>query len=341
MSRLNRVIEHAAGDLTVTVEAGVRLDDLQTLLAGSGQFLAIDPPFGGTIGGLIAVADSGPKRLRYGGVRDLILGVTFVRSDGVIAKGGGKVVKNVAGYDMPKLLTGSLGTLGVVVEATFRLHPIPLASATVITPCHSVLDITKAAPYALRGTLVPTQFDYFSGSGDEQAVLAVRFESSPRSVRAQAEMLARQLGAASSVLSEQAEAQLWQRFGSVSDTFGSDVLARLISTPSDLPSLILQAQRDAEQHGIGLAARAHAGHGHALLKWQSPDTASALLLLKNLRERAAALSASVVVWKASSEVRLSVDVWGDVGEGISLMRRVKAQFDPNNILNPGRFVGGI
>src|SRR4029078_985494 len=107
LSGLAKVVEYAAGDLTVTAQAGTRLEDLQAVLARENEFLAIDPPVPGTVGGLIATGDNGPRRLRYGGVRDLLLGVTFVRADGVVARGGGKVVKNVAGYDLPKLLTGS------------------------------------------------------------------------------------------------------------------------------------------------------------------------------------------------------------------------------------------
>jgi glycolate oxidase FAD binding subunit len=345
VSRMSRVIEHAAGDLTVTVEAGVRLGDLQSVLAEAGQFLAVDPPVAGTIGGLVATGDSGPRRLRYGGVRDLVLGVTFVRADGVLAKGGGKVVKNVAGYDMPKLLTGSLGTLGVIVEATFRLYPLPAASSTVVTRVASPLEAGRLASAILASQLVPVALDLFGGekAGWE---LAVRFQSSPGSVEDQAARAAGMLEAQGkdampAILGGDEEAALWERFAGIASTDDGDVLARLISTVTGLPGLITGAQSEAERVGVGLEVRAHMGHGHALLRWSQPDAETAVALLGKLRKEAGSQSSNLVVWRAPAEVRTQFDVWGDPGEGLDLMRRVKAQFDPRGTLNPGRFVGGI
>jgi glycolate oxidase FAD binding subunit len=125
LSRLDRLVEHAAGDLIAVVASGRRLDALQADLASAGQWLAVDPPRGGTIGGLVATATSGPTRLLHGPVRDLVIGTTMVRADGVVARSGGKVVKNVAGYDLGKLVSGSYGTLGVLTEVAVRLHPLP------------------------------------------------------------------------------------------------------------------------------------------------------------------------------------------------------------------------
>ena len=132
--KLDRLIAHAVGDLTVTVEAGMKFAKLQEILATAGQFLPLDPayPDRASIGGIIATADTGSLRHRYGGVRDLLLGITFVRADGKIAKAGGRVVKNVAGYDMMKLFTGAYGTLGILTEVTFRVYPLPTTEGTVI-----------------------------------------------------------------------------------------------------------------------------------------------------------------------------------------------------------------
>ncbi len=339
LSGLNRIVEHAAGDLTVTVQAGVRLSDLQGALAQARQFLALDPPVPGSIGGLIATADSGPRRLRYGGVRDLILGATFVRADGVVARGGGKVVKNVAGYDMPKLLTGSLGTLGVVVEATFRLHPLPAASSTVMVECSSPLEIGRRVRAILHSTLTPTCLDYFADEAG--GALAVRFESSPRSVEAQAAVAGELWGDAARVLSGEAEAALWLGFEEVTATGGEDVQARQVSTTSDLLGLLDKAQRAASRAEVALSVRAHVGHGHALLRWHAPSADQALPLLQKARAEAEALDSNLVLWRAPMQVRREIDPWGAVGDALSLMRRVKAQFDPNGTLNPGRFVGGI
>ncbi|MDQ3706036.1 MAG: FAD-binding oxidoreductase [Chloroflexota bacterium] len=339
MSRLAQVVEHAAGDLTVTVQAGVRLPDLQRQLAGAGQFLAVDPPVPGTIGGLIAAADTGPRRLRYGGVRDLILGVTFVRADGVVAKAGGKVVKNVAGYDLPKLLTGSLGTLAVVIEATFRLYPLPAASATVVADI-APNELRRQVGAILQSTLVPISIDYFTQPPGE-SVLAVRFEGTHASVQAQAQCAVRMLGASSRIVTGGQEQELWQRFDRVVQPAESDVLCRLVSTVSDLPGLLEGAYKAAEEAGTELTVRAHAGHGHALLRWRGGTAGTAIALVQGLRAEAEALGHNLVVWRAPGEVRSRVEIWGEVGEGLPLMRKVKQQFDPNGTLNPGRFVGGI
>ena len=340
LSNLTGVVEHAAADMTVTVLAGTRLEELQATLAKEGQFLALDPPIPGTVGGLIATADTGPRRLRYGGVRDLILGVTFVRADGIIARGGGKVVKNVAGYDMPKLLTGSLGTLGVVVQSTFRLHPLPTASSAVAKRVASAAEAWKAARQVLHSILVPTSVDYFSDPDGEDQVLAVRFESSPRSVEAQAQRASELLGGAG-LLDPDTQAATWSRLDDLVRTDPADVLARLIAVPSDLPHLLASAQEDSARSGIGLSVVAHLGHGHALLRWHSPAPPAVVDLLRDLRGMAEGREGNLVLWRAPAEVRSAVDVWGNPGDGIALMRRIKAELDPKATLNPGRFVGGI
>ncbi|HYP41849.1 MAG TPA: FAD-binding oxidoreductase [Chloroflexia bacterium] len=340
MGNLSRIVEHAAGDMTVTTQAGVQLEGLQGALAGAGQFLAIDPPVPGTVGGLVATGDSGPRRLRYGGVRDLILGVTFVRADGVVAKGGGKVVKNVAGYDLPKLLTGSLGTLGVIVEATFRLYPVPSTSATVVSRGMPVNDAGKVAAAILNSTLVPTSIDYHSDKAE--GMLAVRFGGSPGSVEAQAEGVAETMGSRSQILAGGEEEALWRQFDTIGHTTEEGtVLARVIAPVTELPRLVENGQKAAGEIDTQVSVRAHMGHGHALLRWHEPPTGEAVRLLRDLRRQAEACGSNLVIWRGPAEVRSQIDAWGDVGEGVGLMRRIKAQFDPNGTLNPGRFVRGI
>jgi glycolate oxidase FAD binding subunit len=341
MGNLSNIVEHAAGDMTVTAQAGVRLSDLQGALAGARQFLAIDPPVPGTVGGLVATGDSGPRRIRYGGVRDLILGVTFVRADGIVAKGGGKVVKNVAGYDLPKLLTGSLGTLGVIVEATFRLYPLPSASATVLSEVMDVMEAGKVAAAILNSTLVPTSIDYHNDRAG--AVLAVRFEGSPGSVEAQAERVTEMMGSRQSqTLAGEEEEALWRQFDTIAHTTEEGtVLARLIAPVTELPRLVERAEKAGGEAGTQTLVRAHMGHGHALLRWHELSTGEAVRLLRDLRRQAKACGSNLVIWRAPVDVRSQVDVWGDAGEGVGLMRRIKAQFDPQGTLNPGRFVGGI
>jgi glycolate oxidase FAD binding subunit len=338
LSRISGVIEHAAGDMTVTVRAGTRLGDLRDELAKAGQFLAVDPPVPGTVGGLIASGDSGPRRLRYGGVRDMLLGVTFVRADGTVARAGSKVVKNVAGYDLPKLLTGSLGTLGVIVEAIFRLYPIPPVSVTAIAKDIGVGEAARRALRLFASGLVPSIVDYYAEGA--VGLLAARFESSPRGAHGQAERALAVMGGAD-LLDREPEHALWGVFDSISNTEEWDVLARLITTQSELPGLLERTRQRAEQAGLALSFRAHLGHGHSLIRLHGSDAGAAISLLQAIRADAESRQSSVVIWRAPREVREHVDVWGDPGEGFELMRSVKRQFDPKGTLNPGRFVGGI
>ncbi|MGH2514060.1 MAG: FAD-binding oxidoreductase [Ktedonobacterales bacterium] len=180
LARLDAIVEHTPADQTITVQAGLRLADLQAALARVGQELALDPPVAptATAGGLIATNVSGPRRLRFGGVRDQLLGVRVVLPDGTIAKGGGKVVKNVAGYDLAKLYTGALGTLGVIVAASFRLYPLAAASRTVVVEAASPAPLCALVLRILASTLVPSALDVTGTTAATVAhTLAVRFES--------------------------------------------------------------------------------------------------------------------------------------------------------------------
>ena len=181
LSGLDRVLEHEAGDLTCTVEAGIRLSALQATVGERGQRLALDPPGDPTIGACIGSDLHGPRSFRYGRMRDLLLGVTVVLGDGLVASSGGKVVKNVAGYDLGKLMCGSRGTLGVVVRASLRLHPLPEAAATHVAPVDSEEDGHAKRQAVLRSTLVPSALDV---TGDRLAVL---FEGGTRALASQLE----------------------------------------------------------------------------------------------------------------------------------------------------------
>jgi glycolate oxidase FAD binding subunit len=163
--RLSRVLEHQAGDLTCTVESGVRLSELNRGLARHGQMLALDPPGDPTVGACIAGALSGPRSHRYGAMRDLLLGVTVVLADGAVASSGGKVVKNVAGYDLGKLFCGSEGRLGLVVRASLRLHPLPQESRTLVAPVHEPEEALARRRALLRSQLVPSAVDLLSTAG--------------------------------------------------------------------------------------------------------------------------------------------------------------------------------
>jgi glycolate oxidase FAD binding subunit len=191
-ARLNRLVEHEAGDLTCVVQAGMRLSALNAALGARGQMLALDPPGDPTVGACLAADLSGPRRHRYGTARDLVIGVTVVLADGTIANAGGKVVKNVAGYDLGKLFCGSRGTLGLVAQVALRLHPLPSASATVVVPVASAAEAEARGQALLGSPLVPSAVDCVWHSGGGR--LTLLFEGAERGVAAQVEAAHELLG---------------------------------------------------------------------------------------------------------------------------------------------------
>jgi glycolate oxidase FAD binding subunit len=343
--RLHRVLEHAAGDLVVKVEAGARLADLQAALAPSGQWLALDPPEpGATVGGVVAANASGPRRLRYGTVRDLIIGITVVLADGTVAHAGGKVVKNVAGYDLSKLFCGSLGTLGLIAEATFRLHPRPAAAAVVALQVERFEQAGEAVRRLLRSTLVPSAIELTWY--DRPGLLTVVIEGIRPGVEAQAATAAELLGEVgeTEVLgpggTEAALSQLgatpWEK---------EEVGIKVAVPPAELPGAFADLG-PGFRWGSGRLA-AHAGTGVLKVGLTGPDPANADQLeafagfLAEARARLAVRQGSLVVAEAPPALKRAVDVWGPPGDAVDLMRRVKRQFDPDRQMSPGRFVGGI
>lgn len=325
--RLTGVVEHAAGDLVVVVRAGTTLEELTATLAP--QQLAVDAPLpGATVGGTVAVNTSGPRRLLYGTVRDLLIGVTVVRPDGVVAHSGGKVVKNVAGYDLGKLLTGSYGTLGLVTECAFRLHPLPATAAVVCRRVDTAADAGTLLGLLRRSQVVPSavEVDAPPGGGIELAVL---LEGTPAGVTERATATAALLGG--EVLP--APPAWWGGYPWRPGDVGVKVGVPL----SRVPALLSAAGETAARHGLSLALRGSAGTGvlyAGLPGGTAPDAvAGALAELRTVGEHA-------VVLTAPPPVRDRVDMWGPVA-GLGLMRRVKQRFDPYGRFAPGRFVGGI
>jgi glycolate oxidase FAD binding subunit len=320
---LDRVLDHTAGDLVVIAEAGVRLADLQAQLAGSGQWLALDPPEpGATLGGVLSANASGPRRLRYGTARDLLIGVTVVLADGTVAASGGKVVKNVAGYDLGKLYTGAHGTLGVVVSTTWRLHPLPAARRVVVV---DLADRAAAGPLALRlarSTLTPTAVELLAGSG-EPARLVVVFESIPESVRAQARSAVELLDGGA----EQDE--LPEGFGRRPGG-ADDLVLRLAFAPAALPAVLA-----ALPAGAAVTASACTGVAYAAL-----PAGSGAAALSGLRAAIAPYDGTAAVLAAPADLA-DLDQWGPVGDALPLMTQVKDRFDPARRMSPGRFVGGL
>jgi glycolate dehydrogenase FAD-binding subunit len=349
--RLDRVLEHAAGDLVVKVEGGTRLADLQAALAPAGQWLALDPPeAGATVGGVVAANASGPHRLRYGTARDLIIGITVVLADGTVAHAGGKVVKNVAGYDLAKLFCGSLGTLGLVAEATFRLHPLPADAAAVTLPVERAEQIGQAVRSLRRSTLEPSAIELTWLDLRLPGRLTVLFEGLRPGVEAQAAAAAELLGAAAepTVLGPGETGAALASLGALPFE-KADVAVKATCPPTELPGAL--ADLIAGPLGRGGQLSAHAGTG---VLWAASaaregdlaagggrDVPMLAGAIAETRTRLAARGGSLVVVKAPVQLKRAVDVWGPAGDALGLMRRVKERFDPDRRLNPGRFVGGI
>jgi glycolate oxidase FAD binding subunit len=334
VSGLDAVIEHAAGDLIVRVQPGVALCHLQRALEPAGQRLAIDEVVdGSSIGGIIATGLSGPRRMLFGGVRDLLLGVTLVRADGTVTRTGGRVVKNVAGYDLAKLYAGSYGTLGVITEAIFRLHPLPEATAYL----SAIYDSERGAAEAL-GAVVASQAVCAAVEIDRPVVngpvaVAVLMEGVAAGLAARINTVLSALGPVTATVSETAPA--WW-----ADLPGPVTLKLAVPT-SVVPDALVTVTRLATTGGLPVAVRGSAGIG-VLYLGLAADTrpASCSALLAGLRAFVATTGGSAIVLRAPQSVRAGVDVWGPV-PALELMRRVKANFDPDRRLAPGRFVGGI
>lgn len=335
--RLNKIINHAVGDLTLTVEAGVKFADIQTALAKHNQILALNPttPDLATIGGIIATNDTGSLRQRYGSVRDQLLGVSFVRADGQIARAGGKVVKNVAGYDLMKLFTGSYGTLSIITEATFRLYPMQSASGTAILT-GSKEAISQAAETIRGSALTPTQADLLSsqlvssmGIGKGLGLI-LRFESIPESVKEQLNQVLQvgeKLGLTGVLYSDTEEQNLWHRLPEQIHLpeSGSEITCKI----GVLPNAAVEILDRADLGSINISS------GLGILRFEDE------IMVLEMRELCQQYSGFLTVLSAPIEVKRKIDVWGYSGNALELMRGIKKQFDSENILSPGRFVGGI
>jgi len=346
--RLNRLIEHAVGDLTVTVEAGCKFSELQQILKASNQFLPIDPPYPeqATIGGILATAATGSLRHRYGGIRDMVLGISLVRADGKIAKAGGRVVKNVAGYDLMKLFTGAYGTLGTLSQVTLRVYPLPTASQTVLLT-GTAEALAQASKILLASTLTPSAADLLSTAlmtrlelGNNLGLLT-RFQSIEASVQEQSAQLVNighQLGLQGFNYSETDEAALWKKLQDfLWPTSQTPTPACKIGVlPANAIALLNQLDSLTAPAGMGLI---HLGSG--LGSWRFDNLIVKPETILTMRSHCQALGGFLTLLEASPTLKQQLDVWGYSGNALDLMRKIKQQFDPQNLLSPHRFVGGI
>jgi len=359
-SRLDQVVEHAAGDLVARVQAGVSLHQLGELVAGAGQQLALDVAPGGngqrpggTIGGTLATGMAGPRRLRYGTPRDLVIGITVVRADGTIASSGGKVVKNVAGYDLGKLFAGSYGTLGLIVEAVFRLHPLPAVASYTTVDTAGPGPARAAVAAAAASELVPVAVEISRAARGQPVQVGVLLEGDPDGVAERAAALRGLLGDGART---SGEAPGW--WGRIEAPGSPGTLVRVAFWAAALPRVL--AAVDAAAVAVAadpqVSGSAASGVLYAALP-ASTDPAAAAGFVTGLRAALARgdadarpasapvpdsppVLASAVVVHAPPPVAALVDLWGPV-PGLSLMRAVKDQFDPGHRMAPGRFAGGI
>jgi glycolate dehydrogenase FAD-binding subunit len=329
---LNRVVEYEPADLTVTVEAGMRFAELQRILGEQGQFLALDPPLeeGATIGGVIATNVSGPLRFSYGTARDLVIGTRVANPNGTLTHAGGRVVKNVAGYDLNKLYIGSLGTLAVIVELSFKLAPIPPSLATVGGEFANSDSLRSLVGAVVRSPLSPLAIELI---GSRQVVF--RVGGYPQAVE-------RQVRDLSSLISQHGGHGVdieWEQLHRARvESRQRDVVVKATAPISASTSLVEILERNLRE--LEPTVWAHAGNGVAYAACNSPH---AVTVLENARREVKALgnNSALVIERCPTVLKRSVDVWGDPGASLGLMRAIKSKLDPNNTLNPGRYFGGI
>ena len=365
MDRLDRIVEWDPANLCITAEAGMRLGALQQLIARDGAVLPLDPPSGQlvTLGGLVAANQAGPGRLLHGTVRDWLLGMRVVLPDGERIHCGGRVLKNVTGYDMNKLFIRSLGTLGIVTEVTFKLLPAPAQRAGVLGLFPTAAQAWTAVRRTLASFLLPEAMDFLnpeavallspglilSGSG---CALAVALAGSPETVARQTrdfEALFLDCGGTVTHLPDGRALQAWDQIRDLMDGVRASSPARTLcklSVPiGRTGEFVASAEGVATQCGLKGIVAAHAGSGIIWALYlpsagSDPENEVASSL-EDLRREAVAAGGNLVLQDAPLAIKQLLDAWGEAGTGLDLMRRLKQEFDPRGLCNPGRFVGGI
>jgi glycolate oxidase FAD binding subunit len=334
--RMARILEYAPADMVIVAEAGVTLAQLQAETRARGQMLALDPPLPerATVGGLVATGAFGPRRARYGAVRDLVIGVTLVRADGAVARGGGKVVKNVAGFDLPKIACGSFGTLGLVATATFRLHPLPEVTAAAVAEGVAVERIPGLLASAREAQLEPSSVVALRSSGGGFDV-GVWFEGFAKGAEQQVARFVDRSGAKRVA----DDGELRRRHDAART--GGPLRVRVGALPSRIAAVraalaplfaVLDGPEAAWYATVGIGFVA----GAPRADWKDAVAAS--------RARLAAEGGWLVVEaapEAPDEAALELDPWGPPPPAFEIMRQLKQRFDPEHRLNAGRFVGGL
>ena len=351
ISALNRIVQHNAADLTLVVESGITLAALRRALAKEGQFLALDAPLPqhATIGGILAAGVSGPLKWHYGSARDLVIGMQVAQADGRLTRSGGQVVKNVSGYDMARLHVGGLGTLGVITEVSFKLTPMPRRESTLVAQFKSYADCAAAAMSIFNSgamSLAMTAYNHAAGkrigadrNAADGSALAVRLGGRPRTLQRLEDETFAIISARANAVDriDGADANFW---AALADFGYADAAKPIMSARvSVLPNRVAQVA-DAIAQNADAAILAQVGYGMLNAHWfnQELDMGETL---RHARDAVHSAGGSLIVERAPLSVKADVDVWDYNGDSLTIMRGLKAQYDPNRILNPNRFAGGI
>ena len=357
-SRLDQVLEYEPADLTVTVEAGIQLAALQAKLAEHGQYLPLDPPYTDrcTIGGMTATNSSGPSRLRYGSTRDRVLGMRVVQSSGTVVKSGGKVVKNVAGYDLNKLYLGSFGTLGIITEVSLKLQPLPEIERSVLLTFTEIGETVNVASEISSSQLLPTFLNLFVNGAplteSPEPCLLIGLDGHPETVEWQIDTvktIAKQNGA---IGVEVYEGQRQQKLQASMCAFPEGesaapiVISRANLRMTDVAGFVNTAVEVNDASTWQVRAMGLMGNGIVYVAFSDfPDGDVPVQYVAdtvaNLRDAATNVGGNLIVESAPTALKRQIDVWGPVGRSFELMKAIKAKLDPIGLLNLGRFVGGI
>lgn len=367
-SRLNRVLEYEPSDLTVVVEAGITLGVLQEELGERGQFLPLDPPLPerATIGGILSANSSGPIRAHYGAIRDRLIGIRVVNPNGDVTKGGGKVVKNVSGYDMNKVYTGALGTLGIIVEAGFKLAPLFKEIRSLLIGCDTPSEVGQLAKRVRDLGVVPVALQLAGGGAfgiREGYAVALQLGGVREAVERQARVVIDLCKSNGWPATEEGE-KFWQILrkgvsgytvdrgargenywrlirdaGRRSNT-PATMIIKAACLPSDAP-LLTERMKDALGKESSISCNMVNGIIHGYVWEEDLSIGEMESRVSTIREAVEDLKGHCVVEACPPALKERIDVWGVEGPQVKLMKRIKEQFDSNGTLNPGRFVKGI
>jgi FAD/FMN-containing dehydrogenase len=351
--RLNRIIEHEPADLVAVTETGVTLNDFNCELARNGQWLPIDPPDDGraTIGGVVATGLGGAQQFGYGLPRRHVIGMKVVMADGTRIKVGGRVVKNVAGYDLCKLFTGSYGTLGVIVEVNFKLRPLPFETRTILA-AGRLDDLFLGATRVMGARLFPVAIELVSPAFANEAewhdgkdhLLLIRFAGSLNGVSQQtkaAGKLLKDRDGGGSVSFASGDQSLWNELASLPLRFSKDLVWRVGLRPADIGTFLTKLDNSSDSSEFMWHAGIGTGRIRVLnrLQQNEPDSPSAesIARIETFRTKAQELGGALIIENASTEIKNRVDAWGNLGPSAGLMKRIKQELDPCDIFSPGTF----